>query len=101
MADVPAVDTQDVEDLEDARDKEVEAAEEQILDQPTAARRIAELRGEIATLQQLEALAASGCGDQGRRGSRPFPDSRSARLSPKADSPFQCLHEARTGGIED
>jgi superfamily II DNA or RNA helicase len=57
MAALPALDPEDVEDLEDAPDNEVEAAEEQILDQATAARTIAELRGEIATLQQLEALA--------------------------------------------
>jgi superfamily II DNA or RNA helicase len=57
IAALPALDDEDVEDLEDAPDNEVEAAEEQILDQATAARTIAELRGEIATLQQLEALA--------------------------------------------
>jgi SNF2 family DNA or RNA helicase len=57
IAALPALDDEDVEDLEDAPDNEVEAAEEQILDQATAARTIAELRGEIATLQQLESLA--------------------------------------------
>jgi superfamily II DNA or RNA helicase len=57
IAGLPGLDAEDVEDLEDAPDNEVEAAEEQILDQATAARTIAELRGEIATLQQLEALA--------------------------------------------
>jgi SNF2 family DNA or RNA helicase len=57
FADTPALDEEDVEDLEDAPDDEVDAAEEQILDQATAARTIAELRGEIATLQQLESLA--------------------------------------------
>jgi Helicase conserved C-terminal domain/Domain of unknown function (DUF3883) len=57
IAALPALDDEDVEDLEDAPDNEVEAAEEQILDQATAARTIAELKGEIATLQQLEALA--------------------------------------------
>ena len=39
----PALDAEDVEDLEDAPDNEVEAAEEEILDQATAARTIAEL----------------------------------------------------------
>jgi superfamily II DNA or RNA helicase len=56
-ASVPALDAEDVEDLEDAPDNEVEAAEEEILDQATAARSIAELRIEIETLKRLEALA--------------------------------------------
>ena len=42
--DLPDLDEEDVEDLEDAPDNEVEAAEEQILDQATAARTIAELQ---------------------------------------------------------
>jgi SNF2 family DNA or RNA helicase len=54
---VPALDPEDVEDLEDAPDHEVQAAEEQILDQATAARTIEELKAEISTLQRLEALA--------------------------------------------
>ena len=54
---VPALDAEDVEDLEDAPDDEVEAAEEEILDQATAARTIAELKAEIATLERLESLA--------------------------------------------
>src|SRR5580698_6177754 len=53
----PALDAEDVEDLEDAPDNEVEAAEEQILDQATAARTIGELKAEIATLGRLESLA--------------------------------------------
>jgi SNF2 family DNA or RNA helicase len=53
----PALDTEDVEDLEDASDNEVEAAEEEILDQATAARTIGELKAEIATLGRLESLA--------------------------------------------
>jgi len=58
MADsVPGLDEEDVEDLEEAPDHEVQEAEEQILDQATAARTIDELKAEIATLQQLEALA--------------------------------------------
>ena len=44
MAATPSLDKEDIEDLEDAPDAEVEAAEEQILDQATAARTIAELR---------------------------------------------------------
>src|SRR5437879_4603776 len=55
----PALDTEDVEDLEDAPDNEVEAAEEEILDQATAARTIAELKAEIDTLKRLETLALS------------------------------------------
>ena len=56
-ASVPTLDADDVEDLEEAPDNEVEAAEEEILDQATAARSIAELRTEIETLKRLEALA--------------------------------------------
>ncbi len=55
----PSLDADDVDDLEEAPDIEVEAAEEEILDQATAARSIIELRAEIGTLQRLEALAAA------------------------------------------
>ncbi len=41
------LDAEDVEDLEEAPDNEVQAAEEEILDQSTAARTIAELNAEI------------------------------------------------------
>ena len=58
-ADVPTLDKEDVEDLEDAPDAELEAAEEQVLDQATAARSIGELRMEIETLKRLEGLAHS------------------------------------------
>jgi len=51
------LDAEDVEDLEDAPDNEVEAVEEEILDQATAARTIGELKAEIATLARLEVLA--------------------------------------------
>lgn len=54
---IPELDDEDVEDLEEAPDDEVEAAEEEILDQATAARSIDELRLEIGTLKRLEALA--------------------------------------------
>jgi superfamily II DNA or RNA helicase len=54
----PVLDTDDVEDLEEAPENEVEAAEEEILDQATAAATLAELKIEIATLARLEALAA-------------------------------------------
>lgn len=53
----PALDAEDVEDLEEAPDNEVQAAEEEILDQATAARTIAELKAEIETLKRLESLA--------------------------------------------
>ena len=53
----PVLDEDDVEDLEEAPDQEVEAVEEEILDQATAARTIAELKVEIETLSRLEALA--------------------------------------------
>jgi len=57
VIDAPSLDPEDVEDLEEAPDDEVEAAEEQILDQATAARTIVELKAEIETLKQLEGLA--------------------------------------------
>jgi superfamily II DNA or RNA helicase len=57
IAATPALDAEDVEDLEDAPDNEVQAAEEEILDQATAARTIEELKAEIATLGRLESLA--------------------------------------------
>lgn len=53
----PVLDSEDVEDLEEAPDNEVENAEEEILDQATAARSIAELRIEIETLKGLESQA--------------------------------------------
>ncbi|MBK8798729.1 MAG: DUF3883 domain-containing protein [Anaerolineales bacterium] len=53
----PLLDADDLEALDDAPDQEVEAAEEEILDQATAARTIQELKAEIATLMRLEALA--------------------------------------------
>ncbi len=56
-ADLPALDAEEVEDLEDVPDAELEAAEEQILDEATAAGTIAELRTEIDTLRRLEGLA--------------------------------------------
>ncbi|TVR57695.1 MAG: DEAD/DEAH box helicase, partial [Candidatus Competibacteraceae bacterium] len=56
-ATVPALDPEDVADLDEAPDHEVEAAEEEILDQATAARSIAELRLEIQTLTTLEGQA--------------------------------------------
>ncbi|MCC7196397.1 MAG: DUF3883 domain-containing protein [Gemmatimonadaceae bacterium] len=54
----PVLDADDVEDLEDAPENEVEAVEEEILDQATAAATVTELKIEIGTLGRLEALAA-------------------------------------------
>jgi hypothetical protein len=56
-AGAPELDAEDIEDLEDAPDNEVETAEEEILDQATAARTIVELKAEIGTLKRLEGLA--------------------------------------------
>ncbi|MEM1180374.1 MAG: helicase-related protein [Acidobacteriota bacterium] len=48
---------EELEDLEDAPEEEIEAAEELILDQATAARSIVELEAEIQTLKNLETVA--------------------------------------------
>lgn len=53
----PALDSEDVEDLEEAPENEIEAAEEEILDQATAARSLNELKAEIETLRQLEVIS--------------------------------------------
>ena len=57
QSDITEYDTEDFEDLEDAEGNEAETTEEQILDQATAARSIAELKAEIETLNGLESLA--------------------------------------------
>ncbi len=54
---VPLLNEDDLDDLDDAPDAEVEAAEEQVMDQATAARTIAELEIEIRILAQLEQRA--------------------------------------------
>jgi SNF2 family DNA or RNA helicase len=59
IADSKILDADDVEDLDDAPDNEVQAAEEEVLDQATAARSIGELTVEIETLKRLETLASS------------------------------------------
>lgn len=53
----PILSEEDIEDLEDAPDHELEAAEEQVLDEATAARTIDELQKEIDILKVLEARA--------------------------------------------
>ena len=64
----PGLDDEGLEDLEDAPDNELESAEEEILDQATAARTIAELKSEIQTLQLLESLAqAARSGNEDRK----------------------------------
>ena len=50
-------DSEELEELEDAEGNEAEDTEEEILDQATAARSIAELKAEIETLKGLESLA--------------------------------------------
>jgi superfamily II DNA or RNA helicase len=51
------LDADDIEDLEEAPEDEIAAAEEEVLDQATAARTIVELATEILSLKSLEALA--------------------------------------------
>lgn len=54
---LPSFTQDDLEDLDDAPDDEIEATEEKVVDQASAARTIAELRIEIAQLQELEKTA--------------------------------------------
>ncbi|HEY7414074.1 MAG TPA: helicase-related protein [Ktedonobacteraceae bacterium] len=54
---LPVLTPDDLDELEDAPDAEVEALEENVVDQASAARTIAELQAEIAILQRLESLA--------------------------------------------
>jgi superfamily II DNA or RNA helicase len=54
---IPSYTPDDLDDLEDAPSTEVEQAEQQVVDQATAARTIAELEAEIAILVSLEQLA--------------------------------------------
>lgn len=58
VASGPELDEDDINDLEEAPENEVEATEEQILDQATAASTIVELKAEISTLARLEGLAS-------------------------------------------
>ncbi len=57
LQDVPLLSVDDLDDLDDAPDGEVEATEERVVDQATAARTSAELETEIRSLTRLEALA--------------------------------------------
>ena len=56
-AGLPSLTSDDLEDLDDAPDAELEDTEEKVVDQASAARTIAELRLEIAQLQELERTA--------------------------------------------
>ena len=57
MPDAPRLTEEDLEDLEDAPEDEFTEAEEEVVDEATASRTIAELEAEIATLRQLAELA--------------------------------------------
>jgi len=54
---VPSYSEEDLDELDDAPSAEIEQAEQQVIDQATAARTIAELEAEIAILRDLEELA--------------------------------------------
>jgi superfamily II DNA or RNA helicase len=54
---MPDLSEEDIEELQDAPEAEVEQIEEQVVEQASAARTIAELEAEIATLTRLEELA--------------------------------------------
>ena len=54
---LPDLTADDLEDLEDAPEEEVEATEEHVVDQASAARTIAELKAEISILKGLESMA--------------------------------------------
>jgi SNF2 family DNA or RNA helicase len=56
-ADLPVLSIDELDDLDDAPDAEVEATEERVVDLASASRTIAELRLEIAQLQDLERVA--------------------------------------------
>jgi SNF2 family DNA or RNA helicase len=57
FANLPQIDAEALEELDDAPANELESTEEQVLDQATSARTIAELETEIRLLVELEALA--------------------------------------------
>jgi superfamily II DNA or RNA helicase len=57
LSQTPPLPTWDEDDLEEATEEEVEQLEDEVVDQATAARTIAELETEIVSLKQLEGLA--------------------------------------------
>lgn len=91
-----SLDEEDVEDLDEAPDNEVETAEEEILDQATAARTIVELKAEIATLKHLEDMSAivrrSGTDTKWRELASLLGEIFSSR--PSQDSPSETAPEA-------
>ena len=87
------LDDEDVEDLEEAPDNEVEAAEEEILDQATAARTIGELKAEIATLTAWR-RSRSPSAAAARIASGANSPACSARSSRRRPLPTQCRDEA-------
>lgn len=54
---LPGMTSDDIDELEDAPDAEIEATEENVVDQASASRTIEELKLEIAQLQHLEKIA--------------------------------------------
>ena len=56
-ATLPEMTDEDIEDIEDSPDAEQEQVVDEVVDQATAARTIAELQAEIETLKRLESLA--------------------------------------------
>ncbi len=56
LSDLPTISAEDLEDLEDAPEAELSEAEERIVDQASAARTIAELQAEVASVKRLEEL---------------------------------------------
>ena len=83
----PMLDAEDVEDLEEAPENEVEAAEEEILDQATAARTIAELqsrdRHPRRALKRWRSTSAAAARTQVARAGAAC-SARSSRLRPRA-----------------
>ena len=91
---VPTFDSESFEDLDEAPDNEVEAAEEEILDQATASRSIAELRSEIETLKRLEANALIV-----RRSGTDTKWGELAGLLGEIFTPAGCGHEVTESGV--
>ncbi len=87
--DVPLLTDDDLDDLDDAPDSEVEAVEERIVDQASAARTIAELKVEISILTALGGIGAtsptkrdrSQMGEPGNATAKQGGDVRCKRLS--------------------
>ncbi len=63
LAQQPTLPSWNDDDLEEAPEDEVEDLEDRVVDQATAARTLAELEGEIATVRELEARALRRSGE--------------------------------------